>query len=177
MSEIGGFLGALGARRGFVSGRAIGRNGAAGALMIAHGLDASWLPVFVALGGAKSPFLFSCVMTVAEMAGLALALAVWRPALFFSDRVWRLAWRRLWNWIFTIWTLGYLDVAALAWAAWFVDISVSAALYYVSPLIFALCVLWLFRGEARYRRMGAVEIALFTGTMMSAGLVVASQAG
>lgn len=55
------------------------------------------------------------------------------------------------------------------------DISVSAALYYDSPLIFALCVLWLFRGEARYRRMGAVEIGLFVIAIAGAGLVVASQ--
>ena len=44
-----------------MSGREIGRNSAAGALMAARRLVASWLSMFAALGGAKSPFLFSCV--------------------------------------------------------------------------------------------------------------------
>lgn len=174
---MAGFLGIIGARRGFLRGWAPGRNGGAGALMIAHALVASWLPAFVALGGAKSPFLFSCVMTIAEMAGLVLALALWRPALFFSRRVWALAWRRMRSWLFVIWAVGYLDVAALAWAAWFVDISVSATLYYLSPLMFVLCVQWIFRRDGRYRRMGAVEIALFGVAIVGAGLAIASQSG
>ena len=60
------------------------------------------------------------------------------------------------------------------------DIFVSATLYYVIStlitLMFALCVQWLFRGEARYRRMGAVEIGLFGIAIERAGLVVASRA-
>lgn len=160
-----------------MSGGAFERNGGAGALMIAHALVASWLPAFVALGGAKSPFLFSCVMTVAEMAGLDLALALWRPALFFSRRVWALAWRRMRSWLFVIWAAGYLDVAALACAARFVDISVSATLYYLSPLMFVLCVQWMFRRNGRYRRMGAIEIALFGVAIAGAGLALASQSG
>ena len=57
------------------------------------------------------------------------------------------------------------------------DIFVSATLYYViSTLMFALPVQWLFRGEARYRRMGAVEIELFGIAIECAGLVVASRA-
>ena len=177
MGDIGGFMGAIGIKRGFMGGRASGRNGVAGAMMIAHALIASWLPVFVELGGGKSPFLFSCVMTIAETLGLALALAVWRPDLFFSGRVWRSAWRRLWNWLFAIWAMGYLDVAALAWAAWFVDISVSATLYYLSPLMFVLCTQWIFRRDGRYRRMGALDVGLFAVAIAGAGLVVSSQAG
>ena len=177
MGDIGGFLGAIGIKRGFLGGRASGRNGTAGAIMVAHALIASWMPVFVALDGVKSPFLFSCVMTVAETLGLALALAIWRPALFFSSCVWRLAWRRLWNWPFAIWAMGYLDVAALAWATWFVDISVSATLYYLSPLMFVLCTQWMFRRYGRYRRMSALDVGLFAVAIAGAGLVVSSQAG
>ena len=174
---MAGFLGIIGARRGFWDARAPGRNGAAGAMMIAHALVASSLPAFVALGGAKSPFLFSCVMTAAETAGLVLALALWRPSLFFSRRVWAEAWRRTCSWLFIVWAAGYLDVAALAWAARFVDISVSATLYYLSPLMFALCVQWMFRREGRYRRMGAVQIGLFAVAIVGAALAIASQSG
>lgn len=176
MSDIGGFFGGFAARRGFSDGGVIGRNGAAAAMLMAHALIASWLPAFVALGGAGSPFLFSCVMTVAETAGLALALAIWRPSLFFSRHVWRAAIRKLINWPFAIWTLGYLDVAALAWAARFGDISVVTILYYLSPLMFVLCVQWMFSGEARYRRMGAMEIGLFAMAFAGAALAIASQA-
>ena len=126
-------------------------------MLIAHALVASWLPAFVALGGTKPPFLFSCVMTVAETVCLALALALWRPALFFSRRVLALGWRRVRGWLFVLWTAGYFDVAALAWAAWFVDISISATLYYLSPLMFVLCVQWMFRREGRYKRMARLR--------------------
>lgn len=176
MSDIGGLFGGFAARHGFSGNWVIGRNGAAIAMLIAHALIASWLPTFVALGGAGSPFLFSCVMTMVETAGLALALAIWRPSLFFSGHVWRGAGRKLFSWSFAIWTLGYLDVAALAWAARFGDISVVAMLYYVSPLMFVLCVQWMFIGEARYRRMGAIEVGLFAMAFTGAALAIASQA-
>ena len=96
---------------------------------------------------------------------------------FFNGRIWGLAGRRLWSWAFAIWTIGYLDVAALAWAAWFVDISVSATLYYLSPLMFVLCTQWMFKRDGRYRRMVLAEIGLFALAIMGAGIVIASQSG
>lgn len=83
MSDLGGLFGGFAAKRGFSGNRAMGRNGGGAAMLIAYALIASGLPVFVALGGAGSPFLFSCVMTVAETFGLVLTLAIWRPVSFF----------------------------------------------------------------------------------------------
>lgn len=56
------------------------------------------------------------------------------------------------------------------------DISISATLYSLSPLIFVLCAQWMFSGDNRYQRMGAVEFALFAVAFAGAALAIASQA-
>lgn len=60
---------------GFLGKCAIGRNGAAMVMMIAHALTASWLSAFVALGGSRSPFLSSFVMILYKIGGFYRVLA------------------------------------------------------------------------------------------------------
>ena len=147
----------------------------AAAMILGSGVCMSFLPVVVAL--TDNPMLFIGVMGIVKIAGILAFMVLWCPGLFMDKRVWVTAMRRLACWLMLIWFVGYYDLAAFAWAVRIIDPAVVMMVYQISPAIMVLWIERLFRGEGRYRRIGARGLAPFGLTAVGAICVIASQSG
>ncbi len=154
-------------------------NGArtATALIAACVVLQAFVPVFAAMGGGESPFIFNAAWRIGAAVGCALFLAAACRALAFDGDVWSLVWRRARSRAMLLWVLACLNMALYAWAARFIDISVVAMLYGTAPVAAALLAGFAFGGETRRRKTSAMTVLLFVIALLGAGAAVASQVG
>ena len=157
-----------------LSGR-IGQDRLAAALMLASVLGYSALPLFVVWGGVGSPFIFNAAFKLGAASGcVAFLLAAYRP-LLLSKMVWRLIGCRIVGLTTAFWVCSYFSMAFYAWAAEFIDVSVSAVLYETWTILFIVLMGWLFSGERRYRSLSFRTLALCCAAFVGAACVVVAQ--
>ena len=76
-----------------------------------------------------------------------------------------------------LWVVNSFWTAIYAWSTQFIDVSVATALYETWPIFLVILTRWLFRTEARYRKITAKTIFLFGVAFLGIASVIASQAG
>ena len=145
------------------------------ALMLASVLGYSALPLFVVWGGIGSPFIFNAAFKIGAVAGCAaFLLTAYRP-LLLSKAVWRLIGCRIVGLTTALWVCSYFSMAFYAWAAEFIDVSVSAVLYETWTILFIVLMGRLFSGERRYQRLSFRTLALCCAAFVGAACVIAAQ--
>ncbi len=136
-----------------------------------------FLPLAVARsGGVDSPLLFNATMRMGIVLGCLVALAAGYRSLLVNAGVCSIIARSAVRWTMFFSLLSYFDLAFLAASAQFVDISVSAVLYELWPILMIILMARLFRlGQYRrnFRAMAPSLVVVFAGV----GFVVASQTG
>lgn len=151
------------------------RDRLAAGLMLASVLGYSALPLFVVCGGVGSPFIFNAAFKIGAVVGCAaFLLTAYRP-LLLSKTVWRSIRSRIVSLTTALWVCSYFSMAFYAWAAEFVDVSVSAVLYETWTILFIVLMGRLFSGERRYRRLSFRTLALCCAAFVGAACVVAAQ--
>lgn len=160
-----------------VSDIANNRNKTAVGLMFVAVLGYSLLPLFVALGGNESPFIFNAVFRIGMASGCALFLLIAYRHLLFSKTVWSLIKNRIVNLSMSLWIVSYFSMAFYAWSVQFIDVSIAAVLYETWPILFIILTGWLFSREKRYRKITARILILFFVAFLGVASVIASQAG
>ena len=155
-------------------------NGMAVGLMLGYVAVQSLVPLFVALGGEGSPFIFNAAWRVGTTIGYALVLLtlliVFRGALF-SGEVWRVVRSRVLSLEMILWMASFIGLGLYAWSTQYIDVSIAAALYETWPIFLAFLTAWLFRSQGRYRRITNKTIFMFALAVLGMALVIASQAG
>ena len=137
----------------------------------------STLPLFIALLGIDSPFLFTAAWKIGITVILAAVLATFYPRFFTDKEVWKLAWNRCLSWSMLCWTVSQLEYALFAWSAGFIAVSVTTVIYQIWPVLLVAFTGWLFRHEARYRKVGLVAYTSFILAVFGVTVVVMSQSG
>ena len=146
------------------------------ALMGAYTLAQACVPTLIALSRGASPFLLNAAWRLAGLAGCASFLTARYPRLTVEAFARKSTWRKALNANMLLWLLAYSDMAFFALSVRFVDVSVSAMLYETRPVLLVALTGWLFRSEARYRRVDAATVCLLSASAFGSALVLASQA-
>ena len=146
-------------------------------LILGHVLLVSFFPVLVALAGTEGPFLFAAMYGIGVVIGLVPFLLIRYRRLIANRHVWHLAWQRTLSWAMLFWILSEFDIAFFSWSAGFVDVSLSAILYQLSPVMMIILTGRLFSSEERYRKIGAYTLLSFVFAVIGVAAVVASQSG
>ena len=142
--------------------------------MLASALGYSLIPLSTALsGGENSPFFFNAAMNAGLCIGLALFL--FRDKRARNARFLKTAVRRARSFRFVPVVANGFGYAAFALSARFVNVSVAATLYELSPAFVMLLTARLFRGRKRFRKLTKTTLGLTAVSFAGAGLAVASQ--
>ena len=158
-------------------GISLSRNQTAAVLMLGYVVLQSLVPLFVALGGGGSPFIFGAAWRIGGLIGCALILLMLFRKMLFSGEVWKVVGARALSFAMLGWLAASFSLVLYAWSTQFVDVSVAAALYETWPIFLVILTAWLFRKEARYRKITAKTIIMFGFAILGIALVIASQAG
>ena len=162
-------------QRGY--GVSLSRNRMAAGLMLGYVVLLSLAPLFVALGAGGNPFIFSASWIVGMSIGCSLILLIAFRGMVFSGEVWRAVGARSLSFAMLLWVVNSFWTAIYAWSTQFIDVSVAAALFETWPLFLVILTGWLFRTEARYRKINAKTVFLFGVAVLGMASVIASQAG
>ena len=163
-------------QRGGIS-LSLSRNQMAIGLMLGYVVLQSIVPLFIALGGGGSPFIFNAAWVVGGLAGCALILPIVSHRMLFSREVWKVVGARMLSFAMLWWVAGFLSLGLYALSTQFIDVSVAATLYETWPIFLVILTAWLFRKEARYRKITAKTIIMFGFAILGIALVIASQTG
>ncbi len=143
--------------------------------MLASVLGYSALPLFVVWGGVGSPFIFNAAFKIGAAVGCAaFLLTAYRP-LLLSKTAWISIGCRIVGLTTALWVYSYFSMAFYAWAAEFIDVSVSAVLYETWTILFIVLMGRLFSGERRYRSLSFRTLALCCAAFVGAACVVVAQ--
>lgn len=153
------------------------RNQTAAVLMLGYVVLMSFVPLFVALGAGISPFIFSASWRVGLSIGYALILLIVFRKMLFNGEVWKIIMARTVSLAMLLWVVNSFWTAIYAWSTQFIDVSIATALYETWPIFLVILTWWLFRIEARYRKITAKTIFLFGVAFLGIASVIASQAG
>ena len=153
------------------------RSRTASGLMLASVFLMSFIPLFVAFGGGGSPLIFNAAWVVGGFVGCALTLLIVFPRMLFSGEVWKVIVSRALSLAMLWWVVGFLNLGLYAWSTQFIDVSVAVMLYEIWPIFLVMLTAWLFRKEARYRKITANTIFPFGFAFLGIVSVIASQAG
>ena len=158
-------------------GMSLSRNQMAVGLMVVAVFFYSFIPLFVAFSGGGSPLIFNAAWVVGGLAGCALTLLIVFPRMLFSGEVWKVIGSRALSLAMLWWVVGFLNLGLYAWSTQFIDVSVAAMLYEIWPIFLVMLTAWLFRKEARYRKITANTIFPFGFAFLGIVSIIASQAG
>ena len=154
------------------------RNRAAIAFMLAAVIGYSLIPLAIALsGGEENPFYFNAAMNVGICVGLTAFLATAYRSQVRNKEVLKLVRRRAYSLPFALVAVNNFGYAMFALSARFIDISVTAILYEVSPIFVILLTAWLFRKEKRFNKLNQATLGLTLLAFFGVGFVIASQTG
>ena len=158
-------------------GISLSRNQTAAGLMLGYVVLQSLVPLFVAFGAGESPFIFSAAWRIGGLMGCALILRMLFHKMLFSGEVWKVVGARALRFAMILWVVASLNLVLYAWSTQFVDVSVAAALYETWPIFLVIFTGWLFRLEARYRKITQKTIFPFVFALIGIASVIVSQAG
>ena len=158
-------------------GMSLSRNQMAVVLMAGCVVLMSFVPLLVAFGGGDSPFIFSAAWRIGGLVGCALILLIGFPRMLFSGEVWKAVASRALSLAMLGWVVSLFDLVLYTWSTQFVDVSITAALYETWPIFLVIFTGWLFRLEARYRKITVKTIFPFGFALIGISSVIASQAG
>ena len=154
------------------------RNRVAIGFMLAAVVGYSLIPLAIALsGGAENPFYFNASMNVGICVGLMAFLATAYRSQIRNKEVLNLVRRRAYSLPFALVAVNNFGYAMFALSARFIDISVTAILYEISPIFVILLTAWLFRDEKRFNRLNQATLGLTLLAFFGVGFVIASQTG
>jgi len=154
------------------------RNRAAIAFMLAAVIGYSLIPLAIALsGGEANPFYFNAAMNVGICVGLTAFLATAYRSQIRNREVLKLVGRRAYSLPFALVAVNNFGYAMFALSARFIDISVTAILYEISPIFVILLTAWLFRKEKRFNKLTQATLGLTLLAFFGVGFVIASQTG
>ena len=146
--------------------------------MLAAVIGYSLIPLAIALsGGEENPFYFNAAMNVGICVGLTAFLATAYRSQIRNREVLKLVRRRAYSWPFALIAVNNFGYAMFALSARFIDISVTAILYEVSPIFVILLTAWLFRKEKRFNKLNQATLGLTLLAFFGVGFVIASQTG
>ena len=158
-------------------GMSLSRNQMAVGLMLGYVVLQSLVPLFVAFGAGDSPFIFSASWRVGLSIGHALILLIVFRGMIFSGEVWKAVGSRALSLAMILWVVASLNLGLYAWSTQFIDVSITAALFETWPIFLVILTGWLFRLEARYRKITAKTVFFFSVAVLGMASVIASQAG
>ena len=141
----------VGVKLGF-GGAALSRNKIL-SLMLLSVVGDSFAPLFVALGGGQSPFVFMFVWRVSAIAAWLSFLLISYRSLLLSRSTWSLVRRRVFTWTFGIWLCEYASLGFYVCAALFINVAIIMVLHEIWPALFLFLVSRLFRRDGRYRKI------------------------
>ena len=121
--------------------------------------------------------MFNAGWKIGMATGCAVFLLTAYRSLLFSMDVWKVIWRRIPNLSMLLWMMCNLYLAFFAWSTQFVDVSISTVLFELWPIVLIALTGWLFRQEARYRRVTVRTLILYVFAFLGVGCVIASQTG
>lgn len=154
------------------------RNRIAIGFMLAAVIGYSLIPLAIALsGGEENPFFFNAAMNVGICVGLIVFLATAYRSQVQNGEVLKLVRRRAYSWPFALVAANNFGYAMFALSSRFIDISVTAILYEVSPIFVILLTAWLFRKEKRFNKLNQATLGLTFLAFFGVGFVIASQTG
>ena len=158
-------------------GISLSRNQTAVGLMLVFVVWQSFMPLVVAWGAGDSPFIFNAAWRVGTSTAYALILVVAFRRELFNRETWKLICDRRNLAMLLAWMVSFLDLALYAWSTQFVDVSVTAVLFETRPIFLVILTAYLFKAEARYRKITAKTVLFFGGAILGMASVIASQAG
>ena len=130
-----------------------GRNLQATGFMLAAVLLYSFAPVAIVLGGGpESPFLFNAVWHLGSAVGCLLILLTFYRSVLLNAEVISLAGRNVKSWIFLGAVILSFEYALFSWSTNYIDVSISAILFDLWPLLLIPLTAWLLREGRAYRK-------------------------
>ena len=151
-----------------------GRNGVAAVYMLLSVIGYSLIPPLIAWGdGAASPFLFNASMTFGLVIGYSAFLLAGHWVLVRNREVLSLIWRHTFSWAILFTAISYFDFALFAWSARLVDISVTAVLFEIWPILVIILTAWLLGG--RFNKVSQQQYALVCLCIIGFAFAVSSQ--
>ena len=118
----------VGVKLGF-GGAALSRNKVF-SLMLLFVVGDSFAPLFVALGGGQSPFVFMFFWRVGAIVALLSFLLIFYRSLLLSRSTWSLVCRRVFTWTFGIWLCEYASLGFYVCAALFINVAIIVGIYF-----------------------------------------------
>ena len=137
----------------------------------------SLVPLFVAWGGNKSPFVFMTAWNFGMVIACTAFLMTSYRSLFFDADAWRLIWHHLASVSMIIWVIAQFGLVFYAWSTQFVDVSVSLVMFECWPIMLVILTGWLFRHERRYRKITPMTLFFLIVAFLGVICVVISQIG
>lgn len=138
----------------------------------------SFAPVAIVLGGGpETPFLFNAVWQLGSAVGCLLILLLFYRSVLLNTEVISLVGRSIKNRFFWGGVLLSFEYALFSWSANFIDVSISAILFELWPLLLIPLTAWLFREGGAYRENIRSLIPFLVVAFVGLGFVVVSQTG
>ena len=155
-----------------------GQNLKATGFMLVAVLIFSFVPLAIVLGGGPgSPFLFNAVWRLGVAVGILLFLLLLYRSVLLNAEVLALAGRSIKSRFFWGAVILSFSYALFSWSSNLIDVSISAILFELWPLLFIALAAWLFREEGQYRKNLRSAIPLALVALAGLGFVVISQTG
>ena len=161
-----------------IEGGGVRQNRQATGFMLGAVLLLSLVPLVIVLGdGPESPFLFNAVWRLGSAVGCLLILLLFYRSVLLNTEVISLVGRSVKSWIFLGAVILSFDYALFSWSANFIDVSVSAILFELWPLLLIPLTAWLLREGGVYRKNIRSLIPFLVVAFVGLGFVVVSQTG
>lgn len=164
----------VGVKLGF-GGAALSRNKIL-SLMLLSVVSDSFAPLFVALGGGQSPFVFMFFWRAGAIVALLSFLLIFYRSLLLSRSTWSLVFLRAFTWTFGMWLCEYASLGFYVCAALFINVAIIMVLHELWPALFLFLAARLFRRDGRYRRISLRTWMWGACAFCGAALVILGQA-
>lgn len=165
-------------RRTAIEGGGVRQNRKATGFMLGAVLLYSFAPVAIVLGGGpEAPFLFNAVWQLGSAVGCLLILLLFYRSVLLNTEVISLVGRSIKNRFFWGGVLLSFEYALFSWSANFIDVSISAILFELWPLLLIPLTAWLLREGGAYRKNIRYLIPFLVVAFVGLGFVVVSQTG
>lgn len=171
---FGSVVDEVGVKLGF-GGVALSRNKVL-SLMLLSVVGDSFAPLFVALGGGQSPFMFMLFWRAGAIAALMSFLLISYRSLLLSRCTWSLVRRRVFTWTFGMWLCEYASLGFYVCAALFINVAIIMVLHELWPVAFLFLAARLFRRDGRYWKISLRTWMWGACAFCGAALVILGQA-
>lgn len=153
-------------------------DGSAARWMLISAGALSFIPLCLDLsGGADASLILNALWRLGWSAGALALVCVLYPDLAFNPRIVAMLLRRAFSWHMLAMILNGAQMGLVAWGSGYVNIAVTAMMFYTWPLwqVFALALVY--RGAGRFSRIGGRTIGVMTIGIAGAVMVGLSERG